>query len=78
MSITVTIRLGLSVENEQADAVRDGRTCLARLNSRARTGKCEKSFPSSDDHEQDLQPYIHTYIHTSLSRLIRGFRNKYH
>ena len=28
----------LSIENEQADAERDGRTLLARLNSQARTG----------------------------------------
>ena len=27
-----------SMENEQADAGRDGRTCLARLNSQAQTG----------------------------------------
>ena len=55
----------LSVENEQADARRDGRTRLARLNSQART--------SSADHEQGWQPYPvdrysaicddHTYIH---------------
>ena len=49
----------LSVENEQADAERDGRTRLARPNSQART------FGNRDvlvilrlaDHEQDWQPY---------------------
>ena len=34
----VRIRLSLSAENEQADAGRDCRTCLARPNSQARTG----------------------------------------
>ena len=35
-------RFGLSVENGQAGAGQDGRTCRARLNSQARTGtgKC--------------------------------------
>ena len=46
----------MSVENEQADAGRDGRTCLARPNSRARTGT-GIIFPCSADHEQDSQPY---------------------
>ena len=36
----------LSIENEQADAGRDGRT---------RTG--DSSFPCSADHDQDWQPY---------------------
>ena len=33
-----SIIFSLRVENEQADAGRDGRTCLARPNSQARTG----------------------------------------
>ena len=42
----------LSVENEQADAGRDGRTCLSRPNnSQARTGDREKyTISSSADH----------------------------
>ena len=36
----------LKVENEQADAVRDGQTCLARPNTPAQTGTGEKKvFP---------------------------------
>ena len=69
----------LSLENGRADAGRDGRTCLARPNSQARTGTGKKRFPCSADHEQDWQPYtrlihsklkvltihpIHTYMHT--------------
>ena len=34
----VSTRFSLGVENEQADAGRDGRTRLARPNSQARTG----------------------------------------
>ena len=33
-----------SVENEWADAGRDGQTCLVRPNSQARTGTGENSF----------------------------------
>ena len=40
----VNTRLRLSVENEQADAGRDGRTCLARPDSQARTGTGKNSF----------------------------------
>ena len=40
----VSTRFSLSVENEQADAGRDGRTRLARPNSQARTGTAEYSF----------------------------------
>ena len=40
-------RFNLSVENEQADAGRDGQTCLARQNSPARTGTGKTSgFPA--------------------------------
>ena len=39
-------------------AVRDGRACLARVNSQARTGTGEKNmFSGSADNEKDLQPY---------------------
>ena len=37
-------RFSLGVENEQAEAGRDGRTCLAGPNSQARTGTGECSF----------------------------------
>ena len=47
----------MSVDNERADAGRDGRTCLARPNSTARTGTGKNYFPCSADHEQDWQPY---------------------
>ena len=40
----VGTRFSLSVENEQADAGRDGRTRLARPNSQARTGTGKYSF----------------------------------
>ena len=33
-----------SVENEEADAGQDDKTCLGRLNHQARTGTGEKSF----------------------------------
>ena len=62
------------MENEQADARRDGRTRLARPNSQARTGAVNVHFPYSADHEKDWQPYpadfysaicdtIHTHVH---------------
>ena len=66
-------RFILSVENEQAGARRDGRTCLAIPNSQALTGQVYVNFPCSADHEQHWQPYPvdpysvicddHTYIH---------------
>ena len=34
----VKTRFSMGVENEQADAGRDDRTCLAKTNSQARTG----------------------------------------
>ena len=40
----VSTRFSLSVENEQADAGRDGRTRLARQKSQARTGKGKQIF----------------------------------
>ena len=43
----------LGVENKGADAGRNGRTCLARPNSQARTGTGENNnVPCSADHEQ--------------------------
>ena len=75
----ITTRFSLSVKNEQADAGRDGQTCLARPNSHARTGTGKKAktyFPCWADHEQDWQPYPvdpysvvsdgYTYIHTYI------------
>ena len=41
----VSTRFSLSVENELADARRDGQTRLARPNSQARTETEKKSFP---------------------------------
>ena len=62
-------RFSLCVEDEQADAGRDGQTCLARSNSQARTATGKTC---SADHEQDWKPYPvdpysaesggHTYI----------------
>ena len=43
----------LDVKNEQADARRDGRSCLARPNSQTQTATGEKPFSCSTDHEQD-------------------------
>ena len=45
------------MDNEQADAGRDGRTRLARPNSLARTGTRKLHVPCSGDHEQNWQPY---------------------
>ena len=47
------------MENDQANAGRDGRSRLARPNAQARTGAGKYSFSlnSSADHEQDWQPY---------------------
>ena len=44
--------VSLSVENESADAGRDGLTCLSRLISRARTGTEKNNFPCLADHKQ--------------------------
>ena len=51
--------LSLGVENERADAGRDGRTCLARQNRQTQTGtvKIILHHPCSADHEQVWQPY---------------------
>ena len=50
----LSTRFSMSVENEQADAGRDGQTCLARPDSRART-RTRKTifslFPCLADHE---------------------------
>ena len=40
------IRFSLSVETERADAGRNGRTSLGRLNSHARTGTGKHNFTS--------------------------------
>ena len=44
------------MENGQAAPGRDGRTCLARRNSQARTGKDKNVFLSSVENEHDWQP----------------------
>ena len=57
----------LNVENEQADAGRDGRTRLARPNSQGERGQGKVYFPCSADHDQDGN---HTrLIHTQLKVL---------
>ena len=38
-------RFGLNMEDKLSDAGRDGRTCLARPNSQARTGTGKNNFP---------------------------------
>ena len=53
----VSIRFSLSMEEEQANAGRDGRTCLARPILWVRTGRGEFFFSCSADHEQDWQRY---------------------
>ena len=68
----MSTRFSLSMENEQADTGRNGRTRLARPNSQARTRTEKYDFPCSADHEQDWQPHQvgpffcymcdHTYI----------------
>ena len=52
----LSTRSTLSVDNKQADAGRDCRSCLARPNSQGRTGT-RIFFPCSTDHEQEWQPY---------------------
>ena len=68
-----------TAENEQADAGRDDRTRLGRINSQARTSI---HFPCSADHEQGWHlypgdPYAaicddHTYIQTAESSPAQG------
>ena len=53
----VSTRFSPSMENEQADAGRDGWTRLARPNSQAQTGLGEYQFSLSADREQEWQPY---------------------
>ena len=53
----VSTRSSLRMENERGDAGRDGRTCLARPNSQARTGTGKHSFFCSAYHEQNWRPY---------------------
>ena len=54
---SVSTRFSQGVENEQANAGRDGQTRLARPNSQAERGQGDIIFPRSADHEQDWQPY---------------------
>ena len=55
------------MENEQADAGRDGRTRLARHNSQSRSGTGKFHFPYSVDHEQDWQPYLVHLLYFSMN-----------
>ena len=58
MKAGVSITFSLNVENERADAGRDGRTRLARPDSQQeRTGTGKYHFPCSADQEKDRQPY---------------------
>ena len=67
------------MENERADAGRDGRTLSREKKfSGANESKGKNKFPSSTDHEQNWRPYPvdsysaesadHTYVHISLKR----------
>ena len=51
----ICTRFSLGVENERANVGRDGRTCLARPNSQAWTGRVK--VPCLAGHMQDWQPY---------------------
>ena len=53
----MSTRFSLGVENERADAGRDGRTILARPNLHSRMGTGKFRFPCSADHKQDWQAY---------------------
>ena len=70
------IRFSPSVVNEQADAGRDGRTCLARQILRHEQGQGNVHFPYLADHKQDLQPYpvdpyyVISYDHTYILYVI--------
>ena len=76
------------MENEGADAGRDGRTRRARPDSKVRAGTREKTFSCSADHEQDWQPYRvvpysaesadHTYVHTISYFHVRCVVNECH
>ena len=82
----VSTRFSLSMEMSRL--TRDGTAESVSRDQilRHARGQGNMNFPCSADHEQDWQPFsvIHTLlyvmtIHTyPLSRLIRGFRNKYH
>ena len=50
-------RFSLSVENEQADAGRNGQICETKF-SGANGGREKFIFFCSVDHEQDWQPYL--------------------
>ena len=53
-----SIGFNLGVDNEWADDGRDGRTCIARLISQARTGTGKNPFSrSAHQYEQDWQPF---------------------
>ena len=67
MYIHTYIRFSLGMENEWADAGRDGRTCLTTPNSQARTGIGENWRPYPVDPHVlylvcDDKTHIHTYL----------------
>ena len=53
---SVGTRFSLNMENEQDDAGRDGRTCLTRPNSQARTGAGFFFFPNMPRMENKVVP----------------------
>ena len=69
----------LSVEKEQDGVERDGRTCLARPNSRTGTrNRGKTSFFCSVDHEQHWQPFpVDPYSAISDDHSVRPVRAMY-
>ena len=55
-----------AVRIERADAGRDRRTCIARLDSRARTGTGERYFPSSADPTRRTRNYVCLLFHEAI------------
>ena len=60
----------LGTENVRPDAGRDGRPCLARSNSQARTGtgKNHCRFPCSADHRKDWQ-LVHILLNVITQKI---------
>ena len=56
-SALVSDRFILDVDDEWTDSGRDGRTCLARPKSLARTGPGKNNVPCSADDKQEWEPY---------------------
>ena len=82
---TLSTIFSLSVENEQADAGRDGPTCLASQIRRRERRQGNVHFPCSADHKQDWQPYPvdpysaisddHTYIVERMKNILQVLRS---